>query len=90
MSSGYLVMKQAKLQLVPKPETTNAFLISAGIRKPAYTLHHYYETRPTRTKEGARIWEHLYKCIRTGAVRRWGIEEREGASQDELDELMGN
>jgi hypothetical protein len=60
----------------PKPETTKAMLITAGIHKPTFTLHHYLETKAARLRNGAPVWEFLFKCFKTGTIRRWGVEER--------------
>ena len=63
----------------PRPETTRAFLLSAGFRKPTTTIHHYKTSRLVTAKDAKGIespaWEHLYQCTRTGAVRRWGLDD---------------
>jgi hypothetical protein len=69
----------------PKPETTQAFLVSAGYPTPRGTSHHHYETRPTTivvpqldgTLIEEPVWEHVFKCFETGVERRWGIQARE-------------
>jgi hypothetical protein len=62
----------------PRPETTKVMLATGGVhgRKPTFTLHHYYETRPARTRQGAPIWEFIFKCFKHGTLRRFGCEER--------------
>ena len=59
----------------PKPETTRAYLISAGIAKPTATVHHHYATELV-TLPGplyGQGWAHVFKCFVTGALRRWGL-----------------
>lgn len=68
-------------QKPPKPETTRAWLMSAGIPEKTYTTHHWYETRlvsvkvlkPTGEYRNEQAWEHVFKCFKTGAERRWGL-----------------
>ena len=75
---------------IPRPETTRAYLITAGSHRPVFTLHHYVETRPTRLRGGGKAWEHIFKCFKTNAVRRWGIEERKHETVDEIVAREGN
>ncbi len=59
----------------PKPETTRAFLVSAGLPKPTATVHHHYATELV-TLPGpfyGQGWAFVYKCFVTGALRRWGL-----------------
>ncbi len=61
----------------PKPTTTRAYLISAGLEKPTPTVHHYYKTEPEiLSGQGGAAWVHYYQCFKTGALRVWGNEER--------------
>jgi len=61
----------------PEPQTTNAYLISAGYKRKRATLHVFVEARET-TVEGPRgdAWEFIFKCTETDAERRWGIVDR--------------
>lgn len=65
----------------PRPETTRAFLISGGYRKPVTTVHHYKTSRKVSVKDHKGVestaWEHLFQCTRTGAIRRWGLDDVE-------------
>jgi hypothetical protein len=55
------------------PETKQALLMSAGIRK--FTWHTWKRTQAlTDTSGNAVGYEHVYKCSETGALRRWGLE----------------
>jgi hypothetical protein len=57
--------------------------VSSGYSSPTYTVHHWSKTRlvnipATRLSDGTEIpahqaWEHLFKCFKTGAERRWGL-----------------
>ena len=61
----------------PKPETTTAILVSAGCDRRTATIHYYEETRPVVLPgPNGYAWEFLYRCAKTGAVRRWGVVER--------------
>lgn len=62
---------------LPRPATSAAWLVSAGINQPTYTRHHYHETRvlPQSTDAAGRQvqeYEYLFKCFKTNAVRRYG------------------
>lgn len=62
---------------LPKPESTPAWLVSAGIHKPTYTRHYYYETRALPVAIDAlgrqvQEYEFIFQCSRTEALRRWG------------------
>lgn len=74
---------------VPKPETRRALLISAGVLRPTTTVHHYYETRACVLPGpgGGNAYEHIFKCFKTGAERRWGTVR---SFDDELLESEGN
>lgn len=67
----------------PRPTTSRAILISAGFHKPTTTVHHYKTTRKVLVKDAHGVespaWEHVFRCARTGAERRWGIDDAEGA-----------
>jgi len=56
----------------PKPSTTRAWLVSAGIHKPGWTVHHYFETRVLDVSSDGTDYEFIFKCFKTGASRRWG------------------
>lgn len=56
----------------PKPETKTAWLVSAGLPTPGWTIHHYVETRATPDAS----WEHVFACSKTGVQRIWGVENR--------------
>lgn len=64
---------------IPKPETTRAFLMNAGLTPPTPTVHHYFETRLVEVPSlvpGAppeQAYEFIFKCFRNGTVRRWGL-----------------
>ena len=61
----------------PKPETTCAILMSAGCVRPTPTIHYYEETRAVVLPgPNGHAWEFLYRCAKTGVVRRWGVAER--------------
>ena len=61
----------------PKPETTTAILVSAGCDRRTATIHYYEETRPVVLPgPNGYAWEFLYRCAKTGALRRWGVVER--------------
>lgn len=75
----------------PRPETTRAILISAGIQRPTTTVHHYVETRLVTVKgpdgEPQKAWAHYFECFRTGATRVWGIEKTAADIEREEREL---
>jgi hypothetical protein len=58
----------------PKPETVNAYLPSYGYTDRRATLHTFQETRETEVDGPA--FEFVFKCIETGAERRWGLVDR--------------
>ncbi len=60
----------------PKP-TNRAYLISAGFIKPTPTVHHFLKTQSV-TVDGQVCREHIFRCFKTGAERRWGLEFVEG------------
>lgn len=67
----------------PRPEVTSAYLPSAGISTPTWTAHEYCETRECMlegsgpdNKGGGDAYEYVYRCLETGAERRWGTADR--------------
>lgn len=72
----------------PKPETTRAVLVSAGLPRPTATVHHYYATRLVRfpgipgLTPDTQAWEYVFRCFRTGAERRWGLARGPGDADE--------
>jgi len=70
----------------PKPETLRATLVSEGYYKPTWTTHHYVDTQQVEIPGMGTCWEHRFKCFKTNAIRRWGLErvadETETAEED--------
>lgn len=70
----------------PKPQTTALLLPSTGKGKLGHiTRHVYVATRPceVEVRSGAgqppRVepaWEHIFRCVSTGATRRYGCDDR--------------
>ena len=65
----------------PRPTTLSACLVSSGYGTTKWTWHSYHETKAsvipaTRADPALPIWEHLFRCNVTGALRRWGYEKR--------------
>lgn len=65
----------------PRPVTITAYLVSSGYGIPKATKHVYHESRAatlpqSRGIPAQAIWEHIFRCTQTGALRRWGYEKR--------------
>lgn len=64
---------------IPRPQVRRAILRSAGYTDPTFTEHKYVETRLCTLDHGdGEAYEHIFRCLITGAERRWGtarIEE---------------
>lgn len=62
------------------PENHYPILPSAGV--PRATAHEWVETREIAPlAEGCRSYEFLYKCLETGAIRRWGYVDLDQAGR---------
>jgi hypothetical protein len=56
-----------------EPSTKHAMLWSEHLLRP--TRHVYERSRDVKDCSGNVIArEHLFKCVKTGAIRRWGLE----------------
>jgi hypothetical protein len=56
-----------------EPSTKHATLWSEHLLRP--TRHVYERSRDVKDCSGNVIArEHLFKCVKTGAIRRWGLE----------------
>lgn len=64
------------IERVPTPETRSAILWSESLGRP--TRHEYKETRATtiRFPHSAAVWEFVFRCVESGAERRWGVVRR--------------
>ena len=59
----------------PKPETREAYLMSESAW--VFTLHTYHSTEEAWLPgPDGEVWEFLYKCSKTGVLRRWGVVAR--------------
>lgn len=69
----------------PRPERTRVLLVSSGLHDATWTVHNYAYTRKARLAHGdGEAWEHVFRCTKTGALRRFGTARiDEAATGDE-------
>lgn len=62
--------------MIPEPQNKHVLLYSDKIGK--ITRHHYVSTRACQSEgeDAGPAWEHLFACEISGAIRRFGMEDR--------------
>lgn len=65
-----------------KPEVTSAKLRSDGYHTLTFTPHVWKESRlievPEKRGGTSLAVEHMFQCLKTGTVRRFGLDETDG------------